>query len=61
MQSKYEIISCTSKFNFNASVQAAQFCHVISRNTTVFCNSYNITAKKKVIYILGTRTWQRNE
>jgi hypothetical protein len=58
MQSKCEVISCI--FNFNASVQAIKFCHAISRNTTVFCNNYNITAKN-VIYILDTRTWQRNK
>jgi len=58
MQSKCEIISCTSIFNLNASVQAIKFRHVISQNTAVFCNNYNTTAKN-VIYNLGTRTWQR--
>jgi len=58
MQSKCEIISCTSIFHSNASVQAIKLRHVISQNTTAFCDNYNITAKN-VIYNLGTRTWQR--
>jgi hypothetical protein len=48
MLSKCEVISYTSIYNFNDSVQVIKFYHVIA-----LCSDYNTTAKD-VIYILGT-------